>query len=125
MSRVLSLGAPVDAQTRLAEPTRAFTFSSLQRIESLSMQWPGRDGLPAGIWRCGDPLVGCVRPPDLFKRAVRAQRGDGGASERDQVAAASDAKNYTGEIQGYADPTGDFDKNLRLSQDRAEPWCST
>ena len=24
------------------------------------------------------------------------------------------------EIQGYADPTGDFDKNLRLSQDRAE-----
>jgi len=122
---VRSLGAPVEAQARLAEPTRAFTFSSLQRIESLSMQWPGRDGLPAGIWRCGDPLVGCVRPPDLFKRAVRAQRGDGGASERDQVAAASDAKNYTGEIQGYADPTGDFDKNLRLSQDRAEPWCST
>jgi len=66
-----------------------------------------------------------VRPPDLFKRAVRAQRGDGGASERDKIAAASDAKNYTGEIQGYADPTGDFDKNLRLSQDRAEPWCST
>jgi len=122
---VRSLGAPVEAQAGLAEPTRAFTFWSLQRIESLSMQWPGRDGLPAGIWRCGDPLVGCVRPPDLFKRAVRAQRGDGGASERDQVAAASDAKNYTGEIQGYADPTGDFDKNLRLSQDRAEPWCST
>src|SRR5262249_9921542 len=44
-SRARSLGAPVEAQARLAEPTRAFTFSSLQRIESLSMQWPGRDGL--------------------------------------------------------------------------------
>src|SRR6516162_2216563 len=89
-SRVPSLGAPVDAQARLAEPTTAFTFWSLQPIESLSMQWPGRDGLPAGIWRCGDPLVGYVRPPDLFRRAVRAQRGDGGASERDKVAADSE-----------------------------------
>jgi outer membrane protein OmpA-like peptidoglycan-associated protein len=24
------------------------------------------------------------------------------------------------EIQGYADPTGDFDKNLKLSKDRAD-----
>src|SRR5215467_15319698 len=74
---------------RLAKPMRAFTFWSLQPIESLSMQWPGCDGLPAGIWRCGDPLVGYVRPPNLFRRVVRVKRGDGGASERDKIAAAS------------------------------------
>src|SRR5215467_2809305 len=30
------------------------------------------------------------------------------------------AKNYLVEVKGYADPTGDFDKNLKLGQDRSE-----
>ena len=33
---------------------------------------------------------------------------------------APSAKNYLVEIQGYADPTGGFEKNLKLSQDRAD-----
>src|SRR5215813_976892 len=50
-----------------------------------------------------------------------AKLTDAGKAQLDELAAkAPDAKNYTVEIQGYADPTGDFDKNLRLSQDRAE-----
>ena len=50
-----------------------------------------------------------------------AKLTDAAKAQLDELAAkAPDAKNYTVEIQGYADPTGDFDKNLRLSQDRAE-----
>jgi len=42
-------------------------------------------------------------------------------AQLDELASkAPTAKNYLVEIQGYADPTGDFDKNLKLSQDRAE-----
>src|SRR5437773_777306 len=33
---------------------------------------------------------------------------------------APSAKNYLVEIQGYADPTGEFEKNLKLSRDRAD-----
>jgi outer membrane protein OmpA-like peptidoglycan-associated protein len=42
-------------------------------------------------------------------------------AQLDELASkAPGAKNYLVEIQGYADPTGDFDKNLRLSKDRAD-----
>ena len=42
-------------------------------------------------------------------------------AQLDELASkAPGAKNYLVEIQGYADPTGDFDKNLKLSKDRAD-----
>ena len=42
-------------------------------------------------------------------------------AQLDELASkAPEAKNYMVEIQGYADPTGDFQKNLDLSQKRAQ-----
>ncbi len=42
-------------------------------------------------------------------------------AQLDELASkAPGAKNYMVEVQGYADPTGDFEKNLELSQKRAQ-----
>ena len=50
-----------------------------------------------------------------------AKLTDAAKAPLDELASkAPNAKTYLVEIQGYADPTGDFDKNLKLSQDRAE-----
>ena len=50
-----------------------------------------------------------------------AKLTDAAKAPLDELASkAPSAKTYLVEIQGYADPTGDFDKNLKLSQDRAE-----
>ena len=50
-----------------------------------------------------------------------AKLTDAAKAQLDELAAkAPSAKNYLVEVQGYADPTGNFDKNLKLSQDRAE-----
>ncbi len=50
-----------------------------------------------------------------------AKLTDAGKAQLDELASkAPGAKTYLVEIQGYADPTGDFDKNLKLSQDRAD-----
>jgi outer membrane protein OmpA-like peptidoglycan-associated protein len=50
-----------------------------------------------------------------------AKLTDAAKAQLDELASkAPGAKNYLVEIQGYADPTGDFDKNLRLSKDRAD-----
>jgi len=50
-----------------------------------------------------------------------AKLTDAAKAQLDELASkAPSAKTYLVEIQGYADPTGDFDKNLKLSQDRAD-----
>ena len=50
-----------------------------------------------------------------------AKLTDAAKAALDELASkAPGAKNYLVEVQGYADPTGDFDKNLKLSQDRSE-----
>jgi len=69
-----------------------------------------------------EPVKVVTLPFDLNS----AKLTDAAKAQLDELAAkAPTAKNYLVEVQGYADPTGDFDKNLKLSQDRARPWCST
>ena len=50
-----------------------------------------------------------------------AKLTDAAKAQLDELASkAPGAKNYLVEVQGYTDPTGDFNKNLKLSQDRAD-----
>ena len=50
-----------------------------------------------------------------------AKLTDAAKVQLDELASkAPTAKNYLVEIQGYADPTGEFEKNLKLSRDRAD-----
>jgi OmpA-OmpF porin, OOP family len=50
-----------------------------------------------------------------------AKLTDAAKAALDELASkAPGAKNYLVEVHGYADPTGDFDKNPKLSQDRSE-----
>jgi outer membrane protein OmpA-like peptidoglycan-associated protein len=50
-----------------------------------------------------------------------AKLTDAAKAQLDELASrAPGAKNYLVEVQGYADPSGDFDKNLKLSGDRAD-----
>ena len=50
-----------------------------------------------------------------------AKLTDAAKVQLDELASkAPSAKNYLVEIQGYADPTGEFEKNLKLSRDRAD-----
>ena len=50
-----------------------------------------------------------------------AKLTDAAKAQLDELASkAPGAKNYLVEVQGFTDPTGDFNKNLKLSQDRAD-----
>jgi OmpA-OmpF porin, OOP family len=50
-----------------------------------------------------------------------AKLTDAAKAQLDDLASkAPGAKNYLVEVQGFTDPTGDFNKNLKLSQDRAD-----
>jgi OOP family OmpA-OmpF porin len=54
---------------------------------------------------------------DVNKYALKPEA----KKQLDELASkAPSAKNYAVEVKGYTDPTGDFDKNLELSQRRAE-----
>ena len=50
-----------------------------------------------------------------------AKLTDAAKAQLDDLASkAPGAKNYLVEVQGFTDPTGDFNKNFKLSQDRAD-----
>lgn len=62
-----------------------------------------------------------VKVVTVYFEVNKAQLSAEGKKSLDELAAkAPTAKNYTIEVQGFTDSTGDFDKNLQLSQQRAE-----
>ena len=62
-----------------------------------------------------------VKTVTLLFPVNSAKLGDEQKAQLDELASkAPSAKNYLVEVQGFADPTGKFHKNLKLSQARAE-----
>jgi outer membrane protein OmpA-like peptidoglycan-associated protein len=62
-----------------------------------------------------------VKTVTLLFPVDSAKLGDEQKAQLDELASkAPGAKNYLVEVQGFADPTGRFHKNLKLSQARAE-----